>query len=399
MNPRDATKTLTLMLTWALVLSTGVIAAGCGGNQAPHGSPILLKAYWQIRNQQIQFWPVAPDGGSAAPVPPGASQFNLVFDRVLDGSKIEDTIVINGITGPTAKKAPLEELPLTVSWPDMGSAAIDPPFNLSVWYNSIPLAGEAAGTAYVYGRETPSYPSSTALTIALQHKLITSEYNEPMTGPEEITVMTQPFSLAGGSLPAGDGGVDPGADAGAALPNGGVAPVDYWLPLQFNNRTADTVATLPPFIHVTSDGVPVTDFRLVPDPQDPTLVYLQPPVGSASQGQTWTNGARIEVTIDAALPDVFGATLGIASTASFIACSRCSGSATDGGAPVDAPIDTASDTAVDAPIDTPIDTPFDIAATDAGNDAPIAIDAQPDLLDPDAAVDAGVDADPDASTD
>ena len=113
---------------------------------------------------------------------------------------------------------------------------------------------------------------------------------------------------------------------------------------------------------MTSDGNPVGEFRLVADPADPTLVYLQPPLrivqtsDAGPQRQTWDNGARVQVTIDPELPDVFGATLGVTSTASFLACSRC-------------------------------------AATDGGT--------APDALDPDAPVDAGAapDADPDASAD
>ena len=390
-------------LAGAIVLAAA-LGAGCNGNKAPHGSPILRKVYWQVGTQQFPIWSIdQPDGGAPGPVPAAASQFNLVFDRVLDGSKIEDTVTINGVSGPQAKANP----PVMVSWPGMDTAVSEPPFGLSVWYNSVPLINEPAGSAYVYGREVPSYPSDTAITITLDETRITSQYDEPMTGPSSFLVMTEPFSLLGVEPPGGaGGGADAGDDAGAAntdsqdagddtgdggdggrvpdeLPHGRQAPVNYWVSLHFNNLPA-AAAVIRPYIHVTSNGAPYDTFKLVSDPDDPTRVHLQPfvihdptltdpkPVAMTR----WDEGARIDVTIDPGLPDVFGKPLVTPASASFIACSACAdgGVAGDasGATSDDASDDTSDDAAADAAVTDGTDSP------DGGADAPASDDASSD---------------------
>jgi hypothetical protein len=293
-----------------LIAILGVLSAaavtGCG-NSAPHGPPVLQQVYWETRGgvQTLVWSLVSADGPVATSVSPAATQFDLVFDRVIDGSKIEDTVTTNGISRQVPKATP----PVNVTWPNM----VDPAggkFSLTVWYNSIHLPIEPANTSYVYGREVPSYPSSTTLSINLVPDGITSEYNEPMAPIAPITLTTEPFSVAINPTP--------GATGAASTPV--YVPTNFWVPLQFNNIPIDVVAfaaKLPQYLQVRQNGVLLTagQYQLQASASDPTLILLQP--GSI---QIWDSGAQLEVTLSADLPDIYGAVLGASKSASFIPC-------------------------------------------------------------------------------
>src|SRR6185295_17529656 len=133
----------------ALALGPAAVGAGCGAPAAPHGAPVLLKVYWEPWDvghtmAPILVWSNDPAAMTTSPVPPGPRRVDFVFDKVLDGSKIEATD--GGV------QYPLEDPPIKVRLAD-GDAAIPAPYQMAVWYNSIPLttntASEAAGTSYV----------------------------------------------------------------------------------------------------------------------------------------------------------------------------------------------------------------------------------------------------------
>lgn len=298
MSPRAASPWATNPRAWILLVAATAVPAAFGcGSSVPRGSPVLLKVYWQVDGQQLTVWSNDPDAAvSPAPVSAGPTQFNLVFDRVLDGSKVEDTVPVPGGTGGTTER-PKAMPPVTVDWADMIDAVSTPPFSLQVWYNSIALTNEATNSSYVFGRELPAYPSNTTLTINLDHSGLTSEYNEPMIGPDSITVLTDVFKVA----------LDPAPAA--------IVATNYWVPLHFNSRPGDEVTALPPHVHVTSNGADL-GFMLVPEPLDPSLIYIQPAAGAI-----WQSGVQVDVTVDAGLPDTFGAPLAAPLTLSFLPCS------------------------------------------------------------------------------
>jgi len=294
---------------WCGVLASLLLAAvaGCGSSDPPHGSPLLLNVYWEVATvassgssgiDLTAVWTKGVDAGDVLPVvSPGPRRFDLIFDKVLDGSKIEDTI--DGGGGQVSKTM---NLPVTVSWPGSDAApdgGMATPYKLSVWYNSIPLSlpnhVEASGTSYVFAQETPSFPAGTTLNIHIDKDAITSAYGEVMTGPEDIQVTTEPFTVT------------------PVSPSGTVA-VNYWALLQFNTRPADPQTILPPFIHVSAGGKSLA-FKLAAEPLDPRLVYLQP-----AAGQIWPSGATVDVTIDPGLPDLFGSTLGSPAHVTFMPC-------------------------------------------------------------------------------
>jgi len=333
-----------------------VAAAGCS-DSAPHGPPVLQYVYWQTRDgAPLLVWAsVATDSAVTTVVPPAATQFDLVFDRVIDGSKIEKTVTVNGVE----TQVPMDMPPVTVTWSGMA----DPTgqmYKLAVWYNSLhlPIAGVGASTSYVYGRETPSYPSNTSLSINIDAKGITSKYNEPMAQVDPIAVTTEPFGVV--INPTSNAAGTASDDAGPPAPT--YVPTNFWVPLQFNNIPVSADATavsanLSQYLQVKQNGVLLTpgQYKLQPSVSDPTLVLLQP--GSI---QVWDSGGRLDVTLSGGLPDLYGAVLGQEISASFLPCQLAGqddagvricappihGGGSDAGAP-DAASDAATDSAMD----------------------------------------------------
>jgi hypothetical protein len=251
-------------------------SSGCNPQpEAPHGSPVMLGVWWVVGGDRTQVWGAAADA-AISPVPPGASEIDFVFDRRLDGSRIEDTV--------GDQTVPKQNPPVTVSWPNQDTVMSDPPFADDVYYNSLAFYG--AQSAYVFLRPRAlGFPASTTLTFALDPTGITSAYGEPMTGPSTVEVTT------------GELGVARRTSSATNLLD--TFPPNFQMPVQFTARPAPA-AQVATFTHALADGreVPVT---VAADPVDPTLVYVRPAFAAG-----WPPGAVVEVTFDAGLPDAFG---------------------------------------------------------------------------------------------
>lgn len=242
--------------------------------------------------------------------PAGGQEVDFVFDRLLDGTRIEDVVTQNGVETTVPKATP----PITASWPDAATVMSVPPFSDQVRYNSEPFYG--AATSYVLLQPARvGFPSSDTITFALDQTNLTSAYGEPMIGPPEITVTTGPFS-ASFRLPAG-------SDGSASV------PTKFSLPATFSNRVA-SVASIEPFVAVKANGMPVP-VVLTADASDPTLVYLSP----ASCLGGWPVDVAIDVTIAAGAPDAFGVAMAADAHTTFMA-SGVAPAAPDGGCPVTA---------------------------------------------------------------
>jgi hypothetical protein len=275
-------------------------AAGCSkGPEARRGSPVLLQAFWQTLGGRALIWSRDADAAIAPAVPAAGTEIDFVFDRRLDGERVEDSD--GGV--PVSKPTP----PVTVGWADAATVMSDPPFAVSVFYNSLGAFG--AETSYVLVQpRLAGFPSGTTINFMLDPAGLTSPYGEPMDGPTEISVATEPLSIV--SLPTG----------------ARTAPTGFLAPVSFSTRVdvVDRAALLAPFVHVAAAGTPL-GFTLVADPGDRMLLYVAP----ATCNGKWPAGVLVEMTFDAGLPDAFGQPLPTAVTGNFV--TSTTGGATDAG--------------------------------------------------------------------
>jgi hypothetical protein len=294
------TPLMNVFLRCVLALAVTVGAAGCGGGASAYaGPPVLLEVLWQSGTTRTLVWSLDPDAAVAPVVPAAGTEIDFVFDRLLDGNRIESSD--GGVP------VPRPDPPIIVSWADAATAMSDPPFATTVLYNSVGIFGPR--TAYVFVRpHVAGFPSATAVQFTLDPSGITGTSGEPMQGPTEITVMTQPFAIV--SLPTG----------GQTVPTGFLAPVVFSTRVDAGAR----IAALTPFVRVTAAGAPIP-FALVPDPGDRKLLYVAP---GACDGK-WPAGVAVAVTFEAGLPDAFGRPLGAAVTGGFT--TSTTGAVTDGG--------------------------------------------------------------------
>jgi len=230
-----------------------------------------------VKGSPTRVWARDADAAVVTTVPPQGSRVDFVFDRRLDGARVEDTVD----DAPVPKTDP----PIHASWPDMDTVMSDPPFAASVFYNSVGDFGP--GTTYAF--LTPmsaGFPAATPITFTLDPNGLTSVYGEPMDGPTTITVNTGPFSV---TLPN----------------NGATAPTSYRVPIVFSTR-APRADALWPFIHVLAGVNPLT-FQLKNDNGDSTLLYIIP----LGCGGMWPADTEITIFADQGLPDAFGKPLAI----------------------------------------------------------------------------------------
>jgi hypothetical protein len=272
----------------ALLIAAGLLGAGCSSPSEPHGSPVLIQTFWVASGQRFLVWTLDADPTLATTVPAGAQEIDFVFDRRLDGNRIEDTATVNGVPTQVPKAMP----PITVGWDGLPPGT----FGDQVLYNSEPLFGGT--TAYVLLQPLQiGFPSAETVTFSLDKTGLTSAYGDQMTGPAQIPVTTGPFSATLGLPTAVDGSVS--------------VPADFMVPIQFSNRPASS-DLLAPYVQVESGGQALA-VSLAPNPSDPTIVYLSP-FGCLGG---WPSGVPVEVTLLAGLPDAFGVGLAATSHTSF----------------------------------------------------------------------------------
>jgi len=321
------------------------LLAGLGCREetnALRGSPVLLAVFWEVNGIPTRIWSRDADAAVPMTVPPEGSRVDFVFDRRLDGERIEDTV--------NDQPVPKANPPITVSWPDMDTVMSVPPFAADVLYNSLPDFGPQTTYAFFKPR-VPAFPSASTITFTLDPNGLTSLYGEPMDGPPTISIGTGAFTV---TLPSGSF----------------TAPTSYQIPIAFSTR-APKAAALAPFIHVL-DGVTPLSFTLLNDQADSKLVYAAP---TGCRGG-WPPGASVVIFADKGLPDAFGLPLAVPVTGRFTAsriaapevdggCGGGDGGTTDGGnddaSPGDA--DTTDGGVSDAP---PDGEPADGGTTDGG---------------------------------
>ena len=275
---------------------------------------MLLSVQWIAGGVRTQVWTPTETGTVQALA--AGQEVDFVFDRLLDGNRIEGVVSQNGVETTVPKATP----PITTSWPDAATVMSTPPFSDQVRYNSEPFYGPAS--AYVLLQPAlVGFPSSDTITFSLDKTNLTSAYGEQMIGPSQISVATGPFSASFGLPASGDGSAS--------------VPPNFALRAIFSNRVAST-ASVEPFVHVEANGLPVP-VVLAANASDATVIYLSP----ASCLGGWPVGVPIDVTIAAGVPDAFGVAMASDAHTTFMA-SGVAPPAPDGGCPV-----TATDGGVD----------------------------------------------------
>jgi hypothetical protein len=314
-----------------LVVAT-TAALGCREEaKAPAGPPSLLQVLWEVDGLATLVWSRDADAAVAAAVPAAGFKIDFVFDRRLDGARVEDSVD----NQPVPKANP----PITVSWPDMATVMSDPPFAFDVFYNSLPSFGSGTSSVFVQAHRA-GFPSATPVTFTLDPNGLTSVYGEPMIGPTQISAMTEALAV---TLPFSSATVS----------------TAYRAPISFSTR-GPAASTLLPFVHVAAAGQPLP-FDLVYDGGDPKRALLLPRCGGG-----WPPGVRVEVSVDAGVPDGFGRPLAAPVKGSFMtapiapsadgSCGFDAGSGdagpndTDAGTG-DAPADDGGTTGADAGVD------------------------------------------------
>jgi hypothetical protein len=314
-----------------LSAAASVALAGCsgGGASEPHGSPILTKVYWIVGGSSYLAWSKEDDIAMTSPVPPGASQINFVFDRRLDGSRIEEVTTVNDVRIVTPKDPP----PVRATWPDMAATAEAAPFSLTSSYDPVPPYG--SGTAMVFSRPTtPGFPADSTVTFTLLTTQLTSAYGEPATVPDSIPVKTGSFNVTVGST-------------------SGSVVSSFQVPLAASNRLAAPPTTESRFVHVSANGVAVP-YKLL---ADVTLTSRWFVVPADCLGGFWPAATTFTVTVDPGFPDAFGSELKESATGKFTTgAGSASGADASCSIPDAGPTDAGSDAA-----------PSGDAGADAGN--------------------------------
>jgi hypothetical protein len=266
-----------------LLVAATVATLGCDKEpEAPHGSPVLLEVLWEVDGIGRLAWSRDPDA-AVATVPANSIKIDFVFDRRLDGKRVEDTV--NGLPVPKANP------PITVAWPDMATVMSIPPFTYNVFYNSLPTWGPRTTSVFVQA-DAAGFPSATPITFTLDPNGLTSVYGEPMDGPTEITVTTEPLAV---TLPFSTATV----------------ATNYRAPIYFSTRGPAEPALMP-FVSVTSGGQ-VLPFVLTYDAADRHRALVL----SGCAG-VWPMGVRVDITVSAGAPDGFGRPLAAPVTGSFM---------------------------------------------------------------------------------
>jgi hypothetical protein len=272
------------IFTMAAGLAMGT--SGCRSSSA--GSPVLIGARWKLAERTVETLNV-PD----LVVAPDALRLELVFDRRLDGDKIED--------GSQEVPQPRADPPVHVTF--AGAPGSIP---LTVVYASNATGGPAI---WASPSKSEAFPAGKTLTFTLDRTHITSTDGTPFTGPQSLTVTTAPFSV--------DLLVPPPASARPSS----------LIPISFNNPPAP--ASVPGHVRVV-DGrgvaLPVTTYV---DNRNRQLWNLEPACAGG-----WPAGAPLNVIVDGSVTDLYGAALGHEASAMFSVApvdGAASGCVADGG--------------------------------------------------------------------
>ncbi|MDB4979466.1 MAG: hypothetical protein JWM82_218, partial [Myxococcales bacterium] len=314
-------------------LALAALAACNSAPADPHGVPVLLGVHWVAGDSTSLVW--APDSTPdiAVSAPPFVSEIDFVFDRRLDGARIEDMFTVGGV----AMTGPSNNPPIHVASPGLPSSWSASSY--TVQYNSLGIYGST--TSYVFLRpRAAGLPSGEVVTFDLDRARFANSYGESLASPSSVSIPTSRLTVSVSAPPAPVAGT-------------------YQLPFTFSNRMSLSSSASAAF-HVRAGGADVP-FALVADANVASRWYVVP----ADCLGRWPASTTFVVVVDPDLPDAFGGKLSAGATATFK--TGAGGAATQdcGVAPL-GDAGTEAGGAVDAGAETGTE---DAAAADASGDA------------------------------
>jgi hypothetical protein len=243
-----------------------LLALGCGSSAKDTAAPQLVSFLAQTPGAPDLDLLAPPDGGALAVS--GVAQFKLVFDKLLDGDKIET--VGAGVTPRTDV--------VTISWTNAPAGA--PAITANTLYDPSGASSITTPAPKILLSPSPGLPSGAQLVLKLDRAKITSKGNTPFLGPDTLTVTTEPFAVSTDLTP----------DQPAAA--------DLVVHLSFTNAPGPGVAD---HIKVTAAGAPVA-IESMPDTMDSRNIVVS--------AKAWPQGQELLLTVDKDAADLFGVKLG-----------------------------------------------------------------------------------------
>jgi hypothetical protein len=302
----------------AFMVSAVALALGCGDDDGEKAGAPQLQQALALANDEATDLLVPPDGG----IPPLSPllKLKLVFDKLLDGDKIEH---VDDAGMPMA----LTDV-ATIAWADKLVGA--PEIVAATTYS--PNGNAATKPApSIWISASPGLPSGAKLMLRLDRSKITDRSGQAFAGADMVPFETEPFSAA--------------------------LNVDETMPVASDFKIEVTFSNLPGAdadkqIQVTAGGVAVA----VTVSNDPTMNARLFTVAPATGG--WVAGRSYTVTVGKQAKDLFGVALAETATATFSAGSggadgglqdsAAADGAPDGGQPDAAPADGGADLIGDA---------------------------------------------------
>ena len=211
----------------ALVLLAAGLGAACSSNSEPHGSPVLLSAFWLSAGAKTQIWTVSDPSLPPVAVTAAGQEVDFVFDRLLDGNRIEDTVDRQRDADDRPQGDAAHHRHLARRRDGHEHAAVRRPGALqqrAVLRRLHQLRPPESRWRSGSPRRTRSPSRST-------RRASPAPTATRWSAPVEISVATAAFS-ASFRLPQGANGADGGANA---------VPSSYMLPVVFSNRVAGPV--------------------------------------------------------------------------------------------------------------------------------------------------------------
>jgi len=313
------------------ILILVAMASGCGSDKKDPGPPQLVKFLVVLPDHTEVDLLAPPDGG--APAVSGVSTFKLVFNELLDGSKIET--VSGSMVTPRTDVA-------SIVWTNAPAGA--PAIVASTSYDPSGAASVTVPAPKILIAPSPGLPSGATLQVKLDRAKVTNKKGGAFVGADTQMVTTEPFAASASVM----------ADAV-------VAASDLHLSVTFTNAPAMTAAQQ---ISLTAGGMAVMA-QVTADPADPRTFNVMP--------MTWVPGQRYTLTVAKDAADLFGVKLAEALTVAFTVRDPNSeaGAPVEGGAPgpdAGAPADGGADAAAPADVAGDVSAPqADVAGDDAGS--------------------------------